>query len=225
MSTAARYIDLKKEISDIKQKVILSTAPVKLLGVSKTQPPETIEELIRSGLRAFGENRVQEAEAKWPELKKRYPDIELHLIGPLQTNKVKAALALFDVIQTIDRPKLVEEISRVTGHESGGTGKPVTRKFFIQVNTGNEPQKAGVVPEGVEKLLALCRKLQLPVTGLMCIPPTNQLPAPHFALLYELAKRHGLSELSMGMSGDYQTAIRMGSTCVRIGTKLFGERN
>jgi pyridoxal phosphate enzyme (YggS family) len=238
MSMIARYHTLIKEISDIKQNVILPSGVVSLLAASKTQSPETIEKLMDSGLRTFGENRVQEAEAKWPEIKKRHPDVELHLIGPLQTNKVKAALALFDVIQTVDREKLAVAIAReLEMWRCGDVGKkentksphphiPISPypKFYLQVNTGNEPQKAGVSPENVADLLALCRKLQLPVTGLMCIPPANQPPAPHFALLYEIAKRHGLPELSMGMSEDYQTAIRMGSTCVRIGTKLFGER-
>jgi pyridoxal phosphate enzyme (YggS family) len=235
MSNIARYQALKKEISDIKQKAIISSAPVRLLGVSKTQPKETIEELIHSGLKAFGENRVQEAEDKWPDLKKRHPDIELHLIGPLQTNKVREALQLFDVIETVDRPKLALAIAKeLEMWRYGDVEKRIVMphshiptspyRFYVQVNTGKEPQKAGVAPEGVDDLLYLCRELQLPVVGLMCIPPEHQPPAPHFALLYEIAKRHGLRELSMGMSADYATAIRMGSTCVRIGTKLFGER-
>lgn len=220
MVHTSTYPVLKEEILNIKQFVKLNSGPVKILGASKLQSAETIEKEIDSGLFTFGENRVQEAETKWPELKKRHPNVELHLIGPLQTNKVKTALALFDVIQTLDRPKLAEEIGK-----QWQPGKCATRKFFIQVNMGNEPQKAGVLPENVGVLLNLCRTLQLPIVGLMCIPPANQPPAPHFALLYEIAKNHDLPELSMGMSSDYETAIRMGSTCVRIGSKLFGERN
>jgi pyridoxal phosphate enzyme (YggS family) len=217
MSIIPRYHSLKKEISDIKQDVRITPEPVLLLGASKTQSPETIEKLIESGLHVFGENRVQEAEQKWPALKKCHPHVELHLIGPLQSNKVKAALALFDVIQTVDRPKLAEEIAKL------GTER---KKFFIQVNTGEEEQKSGIAPKDVDTFITYCLKdLKLPVVGLMCIPPVGQPPAPHFALLYEIAKRHGLKELSMGMSEDYQTAIRMGSTCVRLGRALFGERN
>jgi len=233
MSLPARYQTLKKEISEIKQDAMLSHRPVKLLGVSKTQPAQAIEELILAGLKVFGENRVQEAEAKWPELKQRHKDIELHLIGPLQTNKVKDALALFDVIQTIDRPKLAEELSRVGGWglrvaEESATRNPLpaTRNFFIQLNTGDEPQKSGVIPKEADAFITYCIKdLKLPVVGLMCIPPVGQPPAPHFAMLKKIADRNGLSELSMGMSEDWQTAIRMGSTCVRIGRALFGERN
>jgi PLP dependent protein len=229
MSIADSYIALKKEISDVKQESILSCAPVALLGVSKNQPPETVETFIKSGLRLFGENRVQEAADKWPELKKRHPDIELHLIGPLQTNKVKAALALFDVIQTVDREKLAQAISgewRVASKENSRHSPLATHRFYIQVNTGKEPQKTGIAPKETDAFILYCiHDLKLPVVGLMCIPPAGQPPAPHFALLKTIADRHGLKELSMGMSDDYKTAIRMGSTCVRLGRALFGERN
>ncbi len=209
---------LISDISIVKQRSNISTAPVVLMGVTKGQPIEKIEEAISAGLILFGENRVQEAAEKWPSLHAKYPKIKLHLIGPLQTNKVKEAMELFDAIETIDRPKLVEAIAK---HQSPDMR---CQKFFVQVNTGKESQKAGVFPEQVDELIALCRTLQLPIAGLMCVPPVDQPPAPHFALLHEIAKRHGLTELSMGMSGDWQTAIRMGSTCVRIGTALFGSR-
>jgi pyridoxal phosphate enzyme (YggS family) len=217
MSIIAQYQALKHEISVIKQEINLSKMPVKLLGVSKTQPSEAIEILINAGLFCFGENRVQEAKAKWPPLKQRHKNIELHLIGPLQSNKVKEALELFDVIQTIDRPKLAEAIAKI---ESSGS-----KRFFIQVNTGDEPQKSGIATKEADAFIEYCKiDLKLPIAGLMCIPPVDQLPAPHFALLRQIALRHDLTELSMGMSDDWQTAIRMGSTCVRLGRALFGER-
>lgn len=227
--------DIKTDISVIKQSSNLSFPETVLLAVSKTQPPETIEKAIKAGLTEFGENRVQEAEAKWLGLQKRYPNIRLHLIGPLQTNKVKAALALFDVIQTLDRPKLadaiakelkswgIEESKKKTIPQFSNSSIP---QFYIQVNTGEEPQKAGVIPEEADAFIDYCiKELTLPVVGLMCIPPEDQPPAPHFALLKKIADRHGLKELSMGMSEDYATAIRMGSTCIRVGRKLFGERH
>lgn len=218
MSIKSTLDTLNKEISFVKQESPLAAAHLTMLGASKGQNAVLIEEYIKSGIAVFGENRVQEAEEKWPELKKRYPAVQLHLIGPLQTNKAKAAVTLFDTIQTVDRENLAEALAEAMEK----TGKrPVC---YIQVNTGEEPQKSGVSPTRLDALLERCRQLQLPVAGLMCIPPANQPPAPHFALLRELAKRHGLGELSMGMSEDYQTAIRMGSTCVRLGRVLFGER-
>lgn len=215
---------LNKEIILIKQQSPLTAHHPSILGASKTIPPETIEKYIESGLHRFGENRVQEAEEKWPELKKRHPDVELHLIGPLQTNKVKAALALFDVIQTLDRPKLAEEVSRLLSPTSRNS-QLATRNFYIQVNTGDEPQKAGISVNDAPAFIRYCRDdLKLPVVGLMCIPPADQPPAPHFALLRKIALENNLLELSMGMSEDYATAIRMGSTCIRLGRKLFGDR-
>ncbi len=193
---------------------------VALLAASKAQPIAVIEEAIGAGVSCFGENRVQEAQEKWPELKKRHPSITLHLIGPLQTNKVKQALSLFDVIQTLDRPQLAEEIARLEALGMSLEGK----KFFIQINTGKEPQKSGVFPENADSFIHMCRELKLPVVGLMCVPPVDQPPAPHFALLREIALKNNLSELSMGMSSDFETAVRMGSSCVRIGTALFGDR-
>ena len=190
-----------------------------IVAVTKTQGAERIRPLIAAGHRVFGENRVQEAMAKWPALKAEYPDLSLHLIGPLQTNKVKEAVALFDVIETLDREKL----ARALAAETARAGR--TPRLFVQVNTGEEPQKAGIAPQEADAFLELCRKeLNLLIEGLMCIPPADDPPAPHFALLEKIARRNGLQRLSMGMSGDFETAARLGSTQVRIGSALFGER-
>ena len=189
---------------------------VRLVAVSKGHERAVVEEALALGVRAFGENRVQEAEAKFAGLRESYPDLRLHLIGPLQTNKAKAALALFDVIETVDRPSLVDALV------AAAPPRPV--QFFVQVNTGEEPQKAGVVPADLPALLAYCREKGLKISGLMAIPPADQPPAPHFALLDELAARHGLPERSMGMSGDYAEGVRQGATEVRVGSALFGER-
>ncbi len=194
-------------------------ASVKLVAVTKTVPLDVIEEAIGAGQRLFGENRVQEAQAKWPFLRERHPDIELHLIGPLQSNKVREAVALFDVIETVDRPKL----ARALAEEMARTGK--RPRLFVQVNTGEEPQKAGVLPAGTDEFVAFCRQdLNLAVEGLMCIPPFDEEPAMHFALLAKIAARLGFEELSMGMSGDFVRAIQFGATYVRIGTAIFGAR-
>lgn len=194
-------------------------ASVVLVAVAKTHPAAQILPALEAGQRAFGENRVQEAAAKWPELRARFPDIELHLIGPLQTNKVDQAVALFDVIETVDREKL----ARALAAEMERQGR--RPDCYVQVNTGEEPQKAGIAPPDVDAFLALCRdELGLPVKGLMCIPPVDEAPAPHFALLAEIAERHDLPVLSMGMSGDYEIAIAIGATHVRVGTAIFGER-
>ena len=192
---------------------------VTLVAVSKTHPAEAVEEALAAGQRVFGENRVQEAKAKFPALRERFPDLELHLIGPLQTNKVKDAVALFDVIQTVDRPKLAEALA----DEMARSGR--RPRCLIEVNTGEEPQKAGIPPAELDAFLAACRDTwNLPVTGLMCIPPVDEEPAMHFALLADMARRAGLPEVSMGMSGDYETAIRFGATLVRVGTAIFGAR-
>ena len=192
---------------------------VELVAVSKTMPAAAAEDAIEAGQRVFGENRVQEALAKWPALKELHPGLELHLIGPLQTNKVKDAVALFDVIQTVDRPKL----ARVLAEEMERTER--RPRCFVQVNTGEEPQKAGVVPEDVAAFVTLCREtFNLPIVGLMCIPPLEEEPAMHFALLDKLADELGLAERSMGMSGDFETAIAFGATYVRLGTAIFGAR-
>jgi len=190
-----------------------------LVAVSKGHGAERVRAVLEAGHRVFGESRVQEANAKWPPLKRAHPDVELHLIGPLQTNKVREAVQLFDVIQTLDRPKLATALTA----ERARTGRSPT--LFIQVNTGEESQKAGVAPQDAPGFIAWCRdELELPVRGLMCIPPVDEPPAPHFALLQKLAREHGLALLSMGMSGDFETAIKFGATHVRIGTAIFGER-
>lgn len=192
---------------------------VVLVAVSKTFDAEQIRPLLEAGHRVFGENRVQEAAGKWPELREQYPDVELHLIGPLQTNKLEDALELFDVFHTLDRPKLAEALVKA---RSKGRKLP---RLFVQVNTGEEPQKAGLAPGDVDAFLARCRReWQLEIEGLMCIPPLGEEPALHFALLEKVARRNGLSGLSMGMSGDFEIAIKLGASHVRIGSALFGSR-
>lgn len=189
-----------------------------VIGASKTQPEPVLEAAIAAGLRDFGENRMQEAQAKWPALKHAHPEVRLHYIGKLQSNKVQEAVALFDVIHTLDRAKLADALKREMDVQNR---QPMV---LIQVNTGEEPQKSGVRPAELEALLAHCKAIDLPITGLMCVPPAEQAPAPHFALLYKLAQQYGLKELSMGMSGDYIHATQMGATMLRIGTALFGAR-
>lgn len=190
-----------------------------LVAISKTFGAESIRPVIEAGQRIFGENRVQEAKSKWPALRSEHPGIELHLVGPLQTNKAREALGLFDAIHSLDRPKLAESLRR----ELDRIETPPM--LFIQVNTGEEPQKAGVTPLEAPKFIDLCREtLHLSIYGLMCIPPVGQAPAPHFALLAKLAREHGVAGLSMGMSDDFETAIRFGATHVRVGTALFGSR-
>ena len=192
---------------------------VTLVAVSKTHPADSVRAALAVGQRVFGENRVQEALAKFPGLRGDFPDLILHLIGPLQTNKVKDAVAHCDVIETVDRLRLAEALAREM--ERSGRRLPC----FIEVNTGEEPQKAGVLPEAADAFIADCRgRLGLPIVGLMCIPPEHEEPALHFALLREIAKRNGLDKLSMGMSADFETAIRFGATHVRVGTAIFGAR-
>ena len=192
---------------------------VHLVAVGKTHPAEAIEAALVAGHRLFGENRVQEAAAKFPALRARYPDLRLHLIGPLQTNKIKQAIEVCDAIETVDRDKLAQGIAA----ELTKSAKPID--LFIQVNTGEEDQKAGVAPREAGDFIQRCRtEYKLPIVGLMCIPPAEEHPAPHFALLGEIAKRHGLTQLSMGMSGDYELAIQLGATHVRVGTAIFGVR-
>ena len=188
------------------------------MAVSKVQPEDRIEDALTAGLRVFGENRVQEAQGRWATRRAIYPDLKLHLIGPLQSNKVEDAMALFDVIETVDRPKLVETLAKLAG---AGNKLP---KLLVQVNTGEEEQKAGVAPRDLPALLNLCATHRLPIEGLMCIPPENEEPAMHFALLAKLAQRHDLGVLSMGMSGDFEAAIKFGATHVRVGSALFGTR-
>jgi hypothetical protein len=194
-------------------------ASTALIAVSKTHGADAIHPLLEAGHRVFGENRVQEALAKWPALKADYPDIALHLIGPLQTNKTKEAVGLFDAIHTLDRPKLADSL-KAEIERSGRS--PI---LFVQVNTGEEPQKGGIAPKDAPALIACARELALPVKGLMCIPPADIEPSPHFALLSKIAKAHDLPLLSMGMSADFETAIKFGATHVRVGSALFGARN
>ena len=204
---------------DAARKAAIAPAPsTTLVAVTKTHGADRIRPALEGGHRIFGENRVQEAARKWPELKAEYAGIELHLIGPLQTNKAKDAVHLFDVIQTLDRPKLAQALAA----EVARSGR--SPRLFVQVNTGEEPQKAGASPTQTPELIKLARDLGLAVVGLMCIPPVNHVPAPHFALLREIAKAHGLAQLSMGMSDDFETAIRFGATHVRVGTAIFGSR-
>jgi PLP dependent protein len=215
----ARLRLVRQEIALAAEAAGRDPGSVRLVAVTKTEPAPTIEEAIGAGQRCFGENRVQEAQAKWPALKERHAGIELHLIGPLQSNKVREAVALFDAIETVDRPKL----ARALAEEMARADK--RPRLFVQVNTGEEPQKAGVLPGEAESFVALCRDtFGLTVDGLMCIPPFDEEPAMHFALLAKLAQRIGVKELSMGMSGDFARAIGFGATYVRVGTAIFGPR-
>jgi pyridoxal phosphate enzyme (YggS family) len=192
---------------------------ITLVAVSKTFPAEAIEPVLAAGQRVFGENYVQEAKAKWLSLRERYEGVELHMIGPLQSNKAREAVELFDVIHTLDRPSLAEALAK----EIARQGR--TPRLLVQVNTGEEPQKGGVIPAEVDAFLEACRaKYGLTVEGLMCIPPAEDPPSPHFALLNTVAKRHGLKVLSMGMSADFDPAIQLGATHVRVGSAIFGHR-
>jgi pyridoxal phosphate enzyme (YggS family) len=193
---------------------------VTLVAVSKTFPADAIEPVIAAGQRVFGENRVQEAKAKWPALMQKYPGIELHLIGPLQSNKAKEAVALFDAIHSVDRPSLCEALAKEIAKQGQ---QPL---LFVEINTGAEAQKAGVLPQDADGFLAACRDTYgLEIAGLMCIPPLEEAPGPHFALTAKIAKRNGLWLLSMGMSADFATAIALGATHVRVGSAIFGERS
>ena len=191
---------------------------VRLIAVSKMQPDERVAAVLDQGHRLFGENRVQEAADKWPGFRAAFGSVDVHLIGPLQTNKARQAMELFQAIHALDRPKLARTIARLA-QEMGRCPQ-----LFIQVNTGEEPQKAGVMPAQTDDFIATCRALDLPVAGLMCIPPVNEEPALHFALLAKLAARNGLDGLSMGMSSDFVSAIALGATHVRVGSAIFGER-
>ena len=191
---------------------------VELIAVSKTQPDEKIEVVLKEGHRCFGENRVQEAYGKWPRFKKHYSDIKLHLIGPLQTNKTRQAFDLFDVIQTLDRIKLAKSFANLVQE------KGACPSLFIQVNTGEEPQKAGVIPKELDAFVKECRNMDLPIEGLMCIPPIDDEASLHFALLKKMKDRNNIKSLSMGMSADFETAIMFGATHVRVGSAIFGAR-
>ena len=191
---------------------------VKLIAVSKVQPNERVESVLDNGHRLFGENKVQEAAGKWPQFRERFSDSEVHLIGPLQSNKARQAMQLFQAIHTLDRPKLATTLARLA--QELGT----CPELFVQVNTGEEPQKSGILPKEADGFIAECLALDLPVRGLMCIPPVEEEPSVHFALLAKIAKRNGLQGLSMGMSSDFERAIALGATHVRVGSAIFGER-
>lgn len=209
---------IQKFMLDAQKSSRLAAAHITLLGASKSQPAERILDLASKGITVFGENRVQEAEEKWPAIKPQIAGCELHLIGPLQTNKAKKAVALFDVIQSVDRVKLAKAIAEASKEQGKQVG------CYLQVNIGKEPQKSGVLPEALPELIGACSDFGLVVDGLMCVPPSDHHPAPYFALLRQMAGMHGLEKLSMGMSNDYEEAIRMGSSCIRLGRSLFGER-
>ena len=214
-----RLADVKGRIDAAARAAGRTPADTILVAVSKTHGADRVRELLAVGQRVFGENRVQQAEEKFPALKAEYPDLELHLIGPLQTNKARDAVALFDVIQSVDRDRLAASLAK----EMEKAGKRPA--CFIQVNTGEEPQKAGVLPADLDAFVATCRATYtLPVVGLMCIPPVDEDPALHFALLAKMAARNGLAQVSMGMSADYETAVKLGATHVRVGSALFGSR-
>lgn len=210
--------DIKERIDGSAQSSGRDLSEIKLIAVSKVQPNERVEAVLNQGHRIFGENRVQEAASKWPQFRERYDNIDLHIIGPLQSNKVRQAMELANAIHTVDRPKLAKTIARIA-QETGNCPD-----LFIQVNTGEEPQKAGVGPKEADQFVDECRALDLPVIGLMCIPPIDEEPSLHFALLAKIAERNGLKGLSMGMSSDFERAIAMGATHIRVGSAIFGER-
>jgi hypothetical protein len=213
-------------LAAVRQKIAAAAAAagrpvesVELVAVGKTHSAAAVREALLAGQRVFGENRVQEAQTKYPQLRAEFPDLALHLIGPLQTNKVRDALAICDVIESVDRPRLAEALAREMEHS--GRRPPC----LIEVNTGEEAQKAGIMPAEADRFIADCRdRLGLPIIGLMCVPPIDEEPSLHFALLREIARRHGLTVLSMGMSADFEKAIRFGATHVRVGTAIFGAR-
>jgi hypothetical protein len=216
---AANLATVRSRIVAAAKAVDRNPDDVTLVAVAKTHGADRVAALIAAGQRIFGENRVQEAEAKFPALKAAHPDLELHLIGPLQTNKVRDAVALFDVIESVDRPRLAAELAKEMARQQR---RPAC---FVQVNTGEEPQKAGVAPRDADAFIRTCiDEHRLPIDGVMCIPPLDEEPTLHFALLRKIAERNGLTRISMGMSADYEAAIRFGATHVRVGTALFGAR-
>lgn len=215
----ARLEQVRDNIASAEREAGRMAGSVTLVAVSKTFEADTIVPVIEAGERVFGENRVQEAQGKWPALKAAYPGIELHLIGPLQSNKAKEAVALFDVIETVDREKIAAELAKEIARQDKAP------RLYVQVNTGSEPQKAGVDPREAVAFVDRCRDVHgLAIEGLMCIPPLDENPGPHFALLEKLAREAGLEKLSMGMSGDYELAIAFGATSVRVGSAIFGAR-
>ncbi len=210
--------DIQNRIATALAQADRAAGSVTLIAISKVQPNERVQAVLDQGHRVFGENRIQEAQGKWPAFQEKYEGVDLHLVGPLQTNKARAAMDLFDVIHSVDRPKLAQTLARLA-QEKGRCPE-----LFIQVNTGEEAQKAGVSPADTDGFVAECRALDLPLRGLMCIPPVDEEPALHFALLAKLAERNGLKGLSMGMSSDFETAIALGATHVRVGSAIFGDR-
>jgi len=215
---ASNLTDINHQIAAAAKRAGRAPGDVTLVAISKFQPDERIDAALSAGHRVFGENRVQEAQAHWSARRETIGDLELHLVGPLQTNKVRDAVALFDVIQTLDRPKLARHLAKAFADFGAA------RRCFVQVNTGEEAQKAGIIPDQADKFIAECRDLELPVEGLMCIPPVDAPVAPHFALLRRIAERNGLKALSMGMSADFESAVELGATHVRVGRGIFGER-
>jgi len=214
-----RIARIKEQIGSIAVNAGRDPEAINLMAVSKYRPAQAVREALSCGHRLFGENRVQEAAQKYPELKANHPELTIHLIGPLQTNKVREAVNLFDVIETLDRPKLAQALAK----ERDRVGR--CPEVFIQINTGQEPQKSGIDPLMADEFIEKVREeFQLPLTGLMCIPPANEEPAMHFALLAECARRHGITKLSMGMSADFDKAICLGATEIRLGTSIFGPR-
>jgi pyridoxal phosphate enzyme (YggS family) len=219
-SAAGRLAEVRRRIAQACAEAGRDPAAVTLVAVSKTFDADAIAPVIAAGQRVFGENRVHEAKAKWPALRVQYPDLMLHLIGPLQSNKAKEAVALFDAIHTVDRPSVCAALAKEIDKQGR---QPL---LLVEINTGAEPQKAGVLPEAADAFLRDCRETYgLAIAGLMCIPPLDEPPAPHFALTAKIAARNGLKMLSMGMSADYETAIRFGATHVRVGSAIFGERH
>ena len=210
--------EIKSRIAKAEAAAGRPAGSVTLIAVSKVQPDARVEAVLKEGHRTFGENRVQEAAGKWPGFRESYPDTEVHLLGPLQTNKVRQAFDLCEFIHTLDRMKLATTTARIAQETGRCPG------LFVQVNTGEEPQKAGVLPADTDAFIAECAKLDLPVAGLMCIPPVDEEPSLHFALLAKMAARNGLAGLSMGMSGDFESAIALGATHVRVGSAIFGAR-
>ena len=211
--------EIKSRIKAEEDRAGRSPGTTRLIAVSKRQPDDRVRAVLEEGHRLFGENKVQEAAGKWPGFRDDFDGVEVHLLGPLQTNKTKQAMELFDAIHSLDRPKLAKTLARLSG-ELGHCPD-----LFIQVNTGEEPQKAGVMPADADQFIADCRDLGLPIIGLMCIPPVDEEPSLHFALLAKIAERNDLDGLSMGMSGDFERAVALGATHVRVGSAIFGERD
>ncbi|MEP3296370.1 MAG: YggS family pyridoxal phosphate-dependent enzyme [Pseudoruegeria sp.] len=210
--------DIKNRIHKEELRAGRTIGATQLIAVSKIQPVERVEAVLAEGHRLFGENRVQEAAGKWPALKEQFDDVSVHLLGPLQTNKVRQAFGLFDAIHSVDRPKLATAIARISQDEGH------CPKVFLQINTGEEQQKAGVFPADADTFITDCKALDLPISGLMCIPPAEEEPSLHFMLLRKIAERNGITGLSMGMSGDFERAVALGATHVRVGSAIFGAR-